>query len=398
MKEVEEELLKKLVSIPSNFESASDISNFVGSFLEENGLSVEYQEVEGFGSNVISRIPGKGLTVLLNGHMDTVGVSHGWTKNPWGEIEGDRFYGLGSADMKGGLAALISAYIEISNLPRKKRPNVIFTAVVDEEGYSRGTWKLIESGAVEDADVVFIAEPTNEKVMLGARGRFVISLKARGKKAHGARPEEGINAIEQLGLLVSNLSKIKTKKHRHLGKGSYCTLQFTGKSDGLSVPDYAEAIVDRHIVIGEDWERIKKEIERRVKKLNIKAEIEISKFPRPTPEMLPYRVRENSRFASLLKDTYHLLFGEKPQITYGQSVGDFNYFGAYLRVPTIVFGPIGANWHSADEWVSLSSVRRVKTVYAELLHILGNRKRFDELLELKERKQKKLSDNAALVD
>ncbi|ASJ01503.1 deacylase [Thermococcus gorgonarius] len=383
---MEEELLKKLVSIPSHFESTSDISNFVVSFLEEHGLSVEYQEVESFGSNVVSRIPGKRLTVILNGHMDTVGISHGWTKNPWGEIEGDKFYGLGSADMKGGLAALISAYIEISKLPRKKRPTVIFTAVVDEEGYSRGTWKLIESGLAKNADVVFIAEPTNEKVMLGARGRFVINLKARGKKAHAARPEKGINAIEQLGMLVSNLPKIKTKKHRYLGTGSYCTLQFTGKSDGLSVPDYAEAIVDRHIVIGEDWERVENEIERLVKKLGIKAEIEISKFPRPTPEMLPYTVRENSRFVSLMKATYYVLFGEEPQITYGQSVGDFNYFGAYLRVPTIVFGPRGANWHSADEWVSLSSVRRVKMVYTELLQILGSRKRFNELLEIKERK------------
>lgn len=372
---MEVELLKKLVSIPSHFGSEEEISKFIGTFLEERGLSVEYQEVEGFGSNVISHLPGKKLTVVLNGHMDTVGVSSGWSKNPWGEVEGDNFYGLGSADMKGGLAALISAYLEIAKLPRRKRPTVIFTAVVDEEGYSRGAWKLLESGKLKRADLVLVAEPTNESLMLGARGRFVVQLKARGKKAHAARPENGVNAIEELAKLVSNLSRIRTKKHRQLGWGSYCTLHFRGEADGLSVPDYAEAIVDRHVVIGEDWERVRGEIERLASGLGLRAELEVSKFPRPTPEMLPYLVRENNRFASLLKGVYASLFGKEPPITYGKSVGDFNYFGAYLKVPTLVFGPIGGNWHSADEWVSMSSVRRVKQVYVEFLKALGGSKR-----------------------
>jgi succinyl-diaminopimelate desuccinylase len=369
---VEVELLKKLVSIPSHFGGEHEISKFIGTFLEEHGLPVEYQEVDGFGDNIISRLPGKRLTVVLNGHMDTVGVSQGWTRNPWGELEGERLYGLGSADMKGGLAAILSAYIEVSKLPRRKRPTVIFTAVVDEEGYSRGTWKLIESGRLKGSDVALIAEPTNERLMLGARGRFVIQLKARGEKAHAARPEEGVNAIEELAKLVSALPRVKTKKHRQLGSGSYCTLHFKGEADGLSVPEYAEAIIDRHIVIGEGWESVRGEIAKLASKLSLRAELEITRFPRPTPEMLPYLVRENSKFVSLMKRVYSYLFGEVPGVIYGKSVGDFNYFGVYLRVPTIVFGPIGGNWHSADEWVSIPSVRRVKQVYVEFLKALGS--------------------------
>ncbi len=371
VKRVWDELLRKLVSIPSRFGEEGRVSQFIGSYLEEHGLPVEYQEVEGFGSNVISRIKGKRTTVVLNGHMDTVGLSDGWTRNPWGEVEGDRFYGLGSADMKGGLAAIISAFVEVSELPRRKRPTVVFTAVVDEEGYSRGAWRLIESGSIKDADVVFVAEPTNEAVMLGARGRFVLHLKAHGRKAHAARPEEGINAIEELSRLTSYLPTVRMKTHRRLGRGSYCTLYIHGEADGLSVPDYAEAIVDRHVVIGEDWERIEAEVRAAMEKLGIKANIEVSRFNRPTPEMPPYVVRDNNRFASTLIRVYKSLWGEEPRKTYGKSVGDFNYFGAYLGVPTIVFGPRGSNWHAADEWVSLSSVQRVQRTYVELMKTLG---------------------------
>jgi len=365
----EVELLKKLVSIESPFGREEEISRFIASLLEENGFKVERIPVEGFGDDVLARLPGKGPTVVLNGHMDTVHLSPGWSRNPWGEVDGDRLYGLGSADMKAGLAVLLSLFVEMGELPKRERPNLIFTAVSDEEGFSRGAWKLIESGKLRDADVVLVAEPTNEKLMLGARGRFVIRISAKGRKAHAARPQKGVNAIEELAKVVSNLRRIRMRRHMKLGKGSYCTLSFRGEADGLSVPDRAEALVDRHTVVGENWVGVREEIERLIERLGVAAEIEIERYPRPTPEMLPYAVRENLREVKLFKWAMSTL-GVEPEVTYGKSVGDFNYFATYLRRTTLVFGPIGGNWHGSDEWVSLSSVRRVKGVYREFLKAL----------------------------
>ncbi|WP_099209270.1 M20 family metallopeptidase [Thermococcus henrietii] len=365
----EVELLKKLVSIESPFGKEEEISKFITSLLEENGFSVERIPVEGFGDDVLARLPGKGPTVVLNGHMDTVHLSPGWSRNPWGEVDGDRLYGLGSADMKAGLAVLLSLFIEMGELPKRERPSLIFTAVSDEEGFSRGTWKLIESGKLRDADIVLIAEPTNERLMLGARGRFVIKISAKGRKAHAARPQNGVNAIEELAKVVSNLGRIRLRKHLKLGKGSYCTLSFRGEADGLSVPDRAEAIVDRHTVVDENWTKVREEIERLAKKLGVTAEIRVERYPRPTPEMLPYAVRENLREVKLFKRAMKEM-GVEPRVTYGKSVGDFNYFANYLRRTTLVFGPTGGNWHGSNEWVSLSSVRRVKEVYREFLKTL----------------------------
>ncbi|WP_457743164.1 M20 family metallopeptidase [Thermococcus sp.] len=361
------ELLKRLVSIESPFGREKEISRFIVSFLEEHGIKTETLPVEGFGDDVIAYLPGRKLTLVLNGHMDTVNLSPGWTRNPKGELDGDRFYGLGSADMKAGLAVLLSLFTEMGELPRRERPNLIFTAVSDEEGYSRGTWELIKSGKLERADLVLVAEPTNERLMLGARGRFVVTVKAKGKKAHAARPYLGVNAIEELAKLIGSLERIRLRKHPKLGKGSYCTLSIEGKADGLSVPDYAEAVIDRHTVVGEDWEKVKSEITKLIGKLKLKAEFTVEKYPRPTPDMLPYAIRENLREARGFREAYRKVAGEELEVTYGKSVGDFNYFATYLKKPTLVFGPIGGNWHARDEWVSVSSMRRVKEVYRAYL-------------------------------
>ncbi len=368
---MEFELLKKLVSIPSHFGNEERISRFLESFLEEHGFNVETVEVEGFGNDVIARLPGTGPTVVLNGHMDTVGLAEGWIRSPWGELDGDRFYGLGSADMKAGLAALLAAFVELGELSRDERPNLILTVVSDEEGYSRGTWELIKSGRLEEADLVLVGEPTNEALMLGARGRFVIRVETFGKKAHAARPELGVNAVEELGRLVGNLRRVHLRRHGKLGRGSYCALHFEGSADGLSVPDRAMAILDRHVVVGESWEGVVEELMNLAGKLGLKVDLKVSRFPRPTPEMLPYAVRENNHFVNLFRKVYDRLFGVEPDVTYGRSVGDFNYFAAYLNRPTLVYGPVGGNWHSANEWVSVRSLRKVKRFYVEYLKALA---------------------------
>ncbi len=361
------ELLKKLVTIESPYGKEEEISRFIQSLLEEHGFEVETLPVEGFGDDVLAYLQGKGSTVVLNGHMDTVNLSPGWTRNPRGELVGDRFYGLGSADMKAGLAVLLSLFIEMGELSKRERPNLIFTAVSDEEGYSRGAWELIRSGKLEGADLVLVAEPTNERLMLGARGRFVIIVRAKGRKAHAARPGLGINAIEELAKLVSNLGKARPKTHIKLGRGSYCTLSMKGEADGLSVPDCAEALIDRHTVIGENWERVEAELRKLAERLCVKAGLEIEKFPRPTPDMLPYVIRENLHEVRLFKRAYSAVTGLEPEVTYGKSVGDFNYFATYLGRPTLVFGPVGGNWHASDEWVSVSSMKNVKETYRTYL-------------------------------
>jgi len=119
-----EELLTDLVEIYSPFFHEDEIMEYVYGWFQKRNLPVKYHEfyenkITNFqGKNVIGRLKGQdeGPTVLLNGHLDTVEICKGWTKDPLGaEIEGDKMYGLGTLDMKGGITAIMLAVEAFAN-------------------------------------------------------------------------------------------------------------------------------------------------------------------------------------------------------------------------------------------------------------------------------------------
>ena len=327
---------------------------------------MERQQVEDLGFNIIAEHRGKdgAPTVILNGHMDTVGVVDGWKRDPFGaEVDGDRLYGLGAADMKGGLAALIYAF---KRAVYEKSPlNIIFTAVVREELDSEGAFALLNE---IDGDVAFIAEPTGEMPMLGARGRYVLDIDFTGESAHGARPENGINAIGCASSFVSKLKDMKLAEHQKMGNGSLCVLKIDGGSDFLSVPDTCRVVVDRHVVPGENRDSIMGEFIELLEDMDMECDAEISWHSRKTPFLEPYEWNMENDFIRDFASVYVERYGEFIP-TYGRSVGDFNMFGK--KLPTVVYGPKGGDWHGADEYVSLESLENVSEFYAMLLRKMG---------------------------
>ena len=325
------------------------------------------QRVGDIGFNLISEYHGSdyGPTIVLNGHMDTVAPVEGWTRDPYSaEIDGNKLYGLGSADMKGGLAAIIWAY---RKAVREKLPvNLIFTAVVDEEMNSQGAYELLKE---IKGDVALIAEPTNERVMLGARGRYVIDMDFTGKSYHGARPYGGINAIDCAAKVIMALGEMEIPEGE-IGKGSITVLKIEGGSDFLSVPEKCRIIVDRHVIPGESREKVMGEFQSVIEALDVACDVDISWHSRPTPFLEPYIFSPDDEWIRDFISFYRENNGE-PEMIYGESVGDYNLFGAHM--PTVVYGPKGENWHSADEFVYVDSIERVANLYYRFIRYLGER-------------------------
>ena len=341
------ELAKQLISIPSQIGQTTEIENYIASYLEKiPGVKIELQPVPGHGNNVIARCihNPSNQTILINGHLDTVEICQGWTKEPFEPvIDGDRLYGLGSADMMSGIAVGIKAFEILAKL---KNVNTIFAGTVDEEGDSAGAFTLLNNGM--EADICLIPEPSNGTLMMGCRGRVVFQVDVRGSSAHGAKPEEGVNAIIEAGRLIGRLKDLPMMEHPKLSHGSFCVLEIQGKTHTLSVPDYARIKIDRHYVIGETKENMLDDLKEAVAGLNSPANFDILFWPqRKTPFLEPY-LTENSELAKEFCD----IIGS--QVTYGKSVGDYNAFAKHM--PVIVYGPHGENWHGADEWVSISSI------------------------------------------
>ncbi len=356
------QLTKKLISISSVFGNEHEIADFITSYLDFS--DVQFQRVKNSGPNVIAKnVVNGGKTILLNAHMDTVPIMKGWSQPPFkAEIRNKKLYGLGAADMKAGLAIILNVFKKL-----KDDVNLILVATSDEEGNSNGAYTFLRTFKEDNTALCLIPEPTNEKIRLGCRGRFVVDIAIIGKSAHASRPTLGANAIVDCAKVIDALKKVKIRSHKKLGCGSICPLKIEGGGDSLSIPQYCRVRVDRHIVLGETKSMIINDFNNALTDLDVKSEIRVSLMKRETPFLKPYLTDMKNEMVKRFCTEYKKFYG-KIKIVYGKSVGDYNLFAE--KMPTIVFGPNGENTHASDEFVYTNSILRCRDLYLKFLRNL----------------------------
>ncbi|WP_137283997.1 M20 family metallopeptidase [Halorussus salinisoli] len=381
------DLLQRMVRIPSPYFEEHDLAEFVYEWLDDRNLDPEYHHVsepeitEYEGDNVIARLEGSdpdAPTLLLNAHMDTVKLVEDWDEDPCsGRIEDGKLYGQGACDMKGGLAAVMKAFEALAERETDLRGDVLLTAVVDEEGpYGLGTDRLVRDGLTDDCDAAIVTEPgpvlaqedlDNPALLLGARGRYLYDVTVKGKAAHGSQPHEGVSALVDAGRLAEALTEIEVGSHEKLGDGSVCPLMLNSGSQTLSVPERARLMVDRHVVIGESQEDVRRDAEAVVADLDLESEVEISFREAPVPgiEYGPYVTDEDHELVGALQVATRDVAGVEPAIGYFASVGDFNYLGDRADLPTVILGPDGENIHGAGEFVYADEVVEIAEIVTE---------------------------------
>src|SRR5712691_5742855 len=222
------ELLRQLVAINSinpdlvpDGPGEAEIARFVASWLESAGLEIELNEPEPGRPNVIGIVRGSGggRSLILNAHMDTVGVA-GMERPHEPLITGNRLYGRGAYDMKGGLASIMVAAARAK--PLNLGGDVILTAVSDEEYASIGTASVVKRWR---ADAAIVTEPTGLDVCVAHKGFVWLELETVGVAAHGSRPELGVDAIAAMGGVLMGVKRLGAElesswPHPLLGTGS----------------------------------------------------------------------------------------------------------------------------------------------------------------------------------
>ena len=389
-----EKLISDLVKIRSPWFEEKEITKFVKEWLEKLNLDPWYHKVSKGkitkfeGNNVIAEVGNdNGPVILLNAHMDTVKICDGWKRDPLGaQVEGNKLYGQGALDMKSGLAAAMIAMEALKKIEHQLKGKVLFTAVVDEEGpYGLGTDALIRDGITDQCDMAIVTEPAaafapkdihNPCLLIGARGRYLYDIRVKGKAAHGSMPYLGVNAVIDASKIVLELKKMKLGSHPFLGEGSICVLKMEGGGETISVPDKCRILADRHVVLGETEEIVKKDVEEVIKKLNIKSKVEIGFRDAPYPEVKGYGAYITSKDHKLVKElenSFEEISGQKPVLSSFVSIGDFNYLGDKNRanLPTVIIGADGDNVHSPEEYVDLEDATRItKVLTGGLINLL----------------------------
>ncbi|MEL7654377.1 MAG: M20/M25/M40 family metallo-hydrolase [Bacillota bacterium] len=381
------ELMQKLISIPSPYFEEHDLMEYVKSWFLERDMQAffhEYHEhkITGFhGKNVVLELEGgePGFTICLNGHLDTVKLCNGWTVDPFAaKIDGDNIYGLGALDMKSGCAAVMLALKEFYKAFPRFKGKIIASFVSVEEGpYGMGTNALIEDGYLKDIDFSIVTEPSAgftkkpfPTICLGARGGYGLEIELFGKSSHAALPQDGKSAALDASKVVCELEHVDYIEDEHLGIGAACVVGFESDGGACSVPDYAKIKLFWHIVVGEDENTIRNEIEKAIKRAKIQCDYKINFREAPSEGskgFLPYTVSEEAPLVKSFTDSVAKICGKEPAREYFQSIGDFNYLGSRLNAPVVIFGAEGDNFHSHDEYATISSIQKTAEVIYDFL-------------------------------
>ena len=200
--------------------------------------------VERVGDNVVARTEyGRGVRLLLGGHLDTVPPVDG---NEEPRIVGDTLYGVGAADMKGGLAV----FLHLAGTVPEPAVDVTWCFYAGEEVEQRfnGLRQLWEQRPdLLEADAAILGEPTGGVVEAGCQGTMRVRVELRGARAHTARPASGRNAIHRLGPLLTSIAGYESRRPVLDGCAFVEQVQVVEVDGGVAgnvVPDRASVLVN----------------------------------------------------------------------------------------------------------------------------------------------------------
>ena len=292
-------------------------------------------------------------TVVLNGHLDTVGVT-GMPDPFRPRVEDDRLHGRGAADMKGGVAAVVAAAEQLVAAGAPVRP--VLALVADEEDASLGSEAVIAAlphlGVRPDA--CLIAEPTELALTRSLRGFAVVRVTFTGRAAHSSQAELGVNAVTHLGRLLHAVDE-RAPAVRRDGGDLMVTVAGGGGSPFV-VPDRAECLVEMRTSADRASAEALEEV-RALLEPDWSADVELTTH------------RDGWRLA-----------GSGPAADLATRLGSVLRTGTAFDAPywmeaplwqavcpTLVCGPSGGGLHAVDEWVELAQVRAFVTALVTVL-------------------------------
>jgi acetylornithine deacetylase len=369
-----ESLLSKLVSIDSvnpslvpGARGEAEIGDFVADWMHRRGLDVRRQETASPGrTNVIAvaRGSGGGRSLLLNAHMDTVGVA-GMSAQFDPVVKDGRLYGRGSMDTKGALAAFMAAAAEARAL--RLKGDVILTAVVDEEYASAGTEAVVRECK---ADAAIVGEPSGLQIVTEHKGFVWFQVLTEGVAAHGSLPDVGVDAILMMGKVLAALEDLGERlrgspAHRTLGTGSLHASLISGGQELSSYPAACRLDVERRTIPGESAESAEKEIRGVLDRIaaadpRFKATLTRT-FARGSME-----ARRDSPIVVALEKHVRRVTG-RAAVFAGMSGWLDSALLDGAGIPTVVLGPAGAGLHGREEWVDLNSVTACRDIVLETI-------------------------------
>jgi acetylornithine deacetylase len=336
---------------------------FLAEVLEGWGFRVALPEAAPGRPNVVARIgPSGSAPLVLNGHLDVVGVD-GMTHAPFdARLEDGSVYGRGSSDMKGGVAAMCVGAARAAAAGRLTS-EVIVAAVCDEEHGSIGTRALLDGFAADglEAAGAVITEPTRLAICPAHRGFVWVDARFRGRAAHGSRYELGVDANRHAGLFVAALDRherevLTRRTHPLLGRASLHVAMLSGGSGWSTYAEQSRACVERRTLPGETLACVQAEFE--AVRAALTAEVPQLDLAMTFSGQPPLDLPVDAPLVRIMRAAVRAASGgRRDAAVEGLSCWTDAALFSDAGIPALCFGPGDiARAHSATEWVEVDQV------------------------------------------
>jgi acetylornithine deacetylase len=385
------DLASALIRIPSFKTEETPVALFLEKFFRPRGYAVELQEIEPGRLQTIATLRGTGggASLMLNGHTDINALTRRWRRDPWTpSLEGDRLYGHGVQNMKGGLASIVMAAEAIRRSGVRLPGDLVVACVAGETQGGEGTHYLMESGLRTDAAVV--AEPFGADNLVTVHSGIVhMAIHTYGVTGHIGRLEGTVNAVHTMTAIIDALSRVRFRHAPRPDLPAFPRLNVGSIIGGRGreyvlveppyVPDLCTILVDVHFVPGQTVDGIVADIRRALDPVaerdpDVRYEIEIPPPAHFTGRrrlvMDPLDVPLDAPIVQAVARSYCAVTGAEPHaigtvLPYSYSADDTCHLWK-AGIPCLLYGP-GVIRGSADEddaCVLVSEMERATRVLA----------------------------------
>ena len=361
-------LTKELISTKSENPPGREleVAQVLRDHMESYGISCASVGPKERPNLIFSSHDGEVGDLVIHGHMDTVpaGPLENWTHRPFEpEIVNGRLYGRGACDMKGPVAALAETLILYTEQKHEK-PLVMLTTSDEESGCS-GAEEVAKSGMLAGIKFGVCAEPTSLNVLVGEKGLFWSRVTAKGKSAHGSRPEEGVNAIQicmdAIGILTG--SPYPHEEDPLLGTPTLSIGEISGGIKVNVVPDRCQATLDMRIVKGQTPESMLKIMNQRLQAEGFADSARVE-YIHGKPAV---RTPTESEIVDVAQDAVESATGERRSLgaaTYGT---DCSVLQPKVGILHVICGPGSIEQaHQPDEFIRIDELLSSVGIYSRI--------------------------------
>jgi succinyl-diaminopimelate desuccinylase len=352
------------------------IARFVKKYLDNLSVKTKIYEFKKRRPNLIATLIGKNRrkSLLISPHLDTVPAGKNWHFNPFkGVISKNRIYGLGATDCKGNLACALEAINSLIEDKTVLNYNLIFAATADEEtGSGLGLIPLLDKGILKP-DAAAVLDSDDFNIIVTQKGLIHFRVKIQGKRAHGAYPWRGINAIDIAIDIIREIKKYRFRypKNKYLKPPTINIGTIKGGDKVNIVADWCEFELDFRFLPGMSAKVLLKEIKEIVKK-QIKKFSRKNGMPRNAAKIEiegiqePYYIDKTHSLITCLTRAMRKI--EVRPVIKGSEGATVITFFQHKNIPAVAtgFGSSGCA-HIADEYVKIDNLYKGALVLGEFL-------------------------------